>query len=97
MTIQDANLFNDVQYWFNQDVWLSEIPAALRRIGTPNEDASRDSMYYWQPPSMPTEDELYALAGLSPQMPKQADTARGLELTQLNLEHNLLHRRPEDL
>jgi len=88
--LYDANPFNDVQYWFNQDVWLSEIPAALRRIGTPDEDASRDSMYYWQPPSMPTEDELYALAGLSPSMPKQNDTARGLELTQLNLEHNLL-------
>ena len=72
--LYDDNLLNDVQYWFNQDLWLSEIPAALRRIGTPDEDASRDSMYYWQPPSMP----------------KQADTARGLELTQLNLEYNLL-------
>lgn len=88
--LYDDNLLNDVQYWFNQDLWLSEIPAALRRIGTPDENASRDSMYYWQPPSMPTEEELHALAGLSASMPGQADTARGLELTQLNLEHNLL-------
>lgn len=88
--LYDDNPFNDVQYWFNQDVWLSEIPAALQRAGTPDEDASRDSMYYWQPPSMPSEAELYAMAGLSSSMPEQADTARGLELAQLNLEHNLL-------
>lgn len=88
--LYDSNTLNDVRYWFNQDVWLSEIPAALRRIGKPDEDATRDSMYYWQPPVMPTENELHAMAALSPSMPKQADTARGLEFAQLNLEHNLL-------
>lgn len=88
--LYDDNLFNDVRYWFNQSVLLSEIPAALSRISTPDEDASRDSMYYWQPPQMPTEQELRAMANLNSPMPAQADTARGLELAGLNLEHNLL-------
>ncbi|MBR3794932.1 MAG: hypothetical protein IKK34_02725 [Clostridia bacterium] len=88
--LYDANPFNDVKYWFNQDVWLSEIPAALRRIGTPDEDASRDSMYYWQPPVMPSAEELHAMAALPPSMPAQADIARGVEFAQLNLEYNLL-------
>lgn len=88
--LYDDCLLNDVRYWFNQDVWLSEVPAALRRIGTPDEDASRDSMYYWQPPEMPTQEELFAMTDLSAPLPEQADPVRGLEFTQQNLEHNLL-------
>ena len=32
-------------YWFNQSVLFSQIPKALARIGTPDENKTRDSMY----------------------------------------------------
>ncbi|MBR4038798.1 MAG: hypothetical protein IKJ11_01715 [Clostridia bacterium] len=88
--LYDSSLFNDVQYWFNQSVLFSQIPKALARIGTPDENKTRDSMYAWEPPEMPGEEALRALVNLSTPMPAQADTARALEFARLGLEHNLL-------
>lgn len=88
--LYDDNLLNDVQYWFNKSVLFSSIPKALSRIGTPDEDMSRDAMYFWQPPSLPGEEGLRAMVDLSAPMPAQADTARGVELAQLSYAHNLL-------
>ena len=88
--LYDDNLFNDVSYLLNRSVLLEHIPKALARIGVPDEDASRDSMYFWSPPHMPGEDALRAQVPLAAPMPQQKDTARGIELAGLNLEHNLL-------
>ena len=88
--LYDDNLLNDVYYLLNKNVLLDQIPQALSRIGKPDEDASRDSMYYWSPPEMPGEKALRAMVNLSSPMPAQGDTARAVELAQLNLEHNLL-------
>lgn len=88
--LYDDNLFNDVKYWFNKSVLLTSIPKALANIGTPDEDKTRDSMYFWHPPEMPGENGLRAGINLSDPIPAQANTARGEEMTQLGLEHNLL-------
>lgn len=88
--LYDGNLLNDVQYWFNQSVLFSAIPKALSRIGTPDEDMSRDQMYAWQPPDMPGEAGLRAQVDLSSPMPEQTGIARGTELALLSYEHNLL-------
>lgn len=88
--LYDDDLLNDVRYWFNKSVLFSAIPKVLSRIGTPDEDMSRDTMYAWQPPDMPGEAGLRAQVGLSSPMPAQLDTARGIELAQLSYEHNLL-------
>ena len=88
--LYDDNPFNDVKYLFNKSVLLTSIPQALAHIGTPDEDRTRDSMYAWEPPEMPGEAGLRANVNLSAPMPQQLDTARGLELAGLGLEHNLL-------
>ena len=88
--LYDDNLLNDVKYWFNKSVLFTHIPRALANLGTPDEDLTRASMYMWHPPEMPGEDGLRAQVNLSAPMPAQADTARGRELAQLGLEHNLL-------
>lgn len=88
--LYDANLFNDVKYWFNKSVLFAEIPKALSRIGTPDEDMCRDAMYAWAPPDMPGESGLRAMTDLSGPIPAQIDIARGLELAHLSLEHNVL-------
>lgn len=88
--LYDDNLLNDVYYLLNKNVLLEQIPKAFARIGTPDEDATRDSMYFWSPPQMPGEDALQAMVNLASPMPEQADTARGVELAGLNVEHNLL-------
>lgn len=88
--LYDDALFNDVNYLLNKNVLLEQIPQALARIGVPDEDASRDSMYYWSPPEMPGEKALRAMVNLSSPMPSQGGAERALELAQLNLEHNLL-------
>lgn len=88
--LYDADLLNDIQYWFNKSVLMGEIPEALGQIGAPDENMSRDQMYFWEAPYMPTEKELYARVDLSGPMPEQADTARYIELAGLNIEYNLL-------
>ena len=88
--LYDDNLFNDVSYWLNKSVLISEIPAALARIGAPDPDAARDRMYFWSPPSLPGEKELRSHIDFSKPMPDQADPARGLELAELSVAHNLL-------
>ena len=88
--LYDDNLFNDVQYWFNKSVLFSSIPKAFARISEPDEDATRDSMYCWDPPEMPGEAGLRSQVNLSVPVPAQADTARGEEFVILGLEHNLL-------
>jgi len=88
--LYDNNLLNDIDYILNKSVVFEQIPKALAHIGRPDEDASRDSMYYWSPPHMPGEDALRAMVNLSSPMPTQIDAARGVELAGLNLEYNLL-------
>lgn len=88
--LYDDNLLNDVQYWLNRNVLFSYVPRALMRIGTPDEDLARDTMYAWEPPQMPGEAGLRAQVSLDRPMPGQGDTARGLELAELCYTHNLL-------
>lgn len=88
--LYDDNLLNDVQYWFNQSVLFSAIPDALSRMQTPNPEAARDSMYFWDPPSMPGAQALVQSANLSRAVAVQDDSARLTEFAQNNLEYNLL-------
>lgn len=87
--LYDDNLFNDVQYWFNRSVLLTAIPDALSRLGTPDPEAARDGMYFWDPPELPGEDGLLALVDLTV-LPEQSDPTGAVEFAQMNLEHNLL-------
>lgn len=88
--LYDDNPLNDIRYILNKNVVFEQIPKAFAHTGKPDEDASRDSMYYWSPPQMPGEDALFAMVDFSSPMPAQLDAARGVELAGLNLEHNLL-------
>ena len=88
--LYDDNLLNDVHYWFNQSVLFNRIPKALKHIGTPDEDKSRDQMYAWDPPSMPGKAALFAQVNLDSPIPVQNDVARSEEFVTLGLEHNLL-------
>lgn len=88
--LYDDSLFNDVSYWLNLSVLIDEIPAALARIGVPDPAAARDRMYFWSPPSLPGEEALRGHINFEKPMPVQADTARGIELAGLALEHNFL-------
>lgn len=88
--LYDDSILNDVSYWLNRSVLISEIPAALARIGTPDPNAARDRMYFWSPPSLPGEEELRSHINFSKPMPEQTDIARGVELAGLGVEHNLL-------
>ena len=44
--LYDDNLFNDVQYWFNQSVLAKYIPKCLKTLGQSDPD-QRDTMYTW--------------------------------------------------
>ena len=44
--LYDNNLFNDVQYWFNQSVLAKYIPKCLKTLGQTDPD-QRDTMYSW--------------------------------------------------
>lgn len=88
--LYDDLLLNDVRYWFNKSVLFSSIPKALKHIGTPDEDKSRDQMYAWDPPSMPGEAALFAQVNLDSPIPEQNDVARGEEFVMMGFEHNLL-------
>lgn len=89
--LYDDDLLNDVSYWFNKSVLLRYVPEALARAAsTEPDDSARDSMYFWNPPSMPTAEELFALAGLTalPDAQQAADSLSGFTLE--NYEQNLL-------
>lgn len=88
--LYDSALYNDVFYWFNQDVWLSAIPDALRRTGTPDQNSARDTMYFWDPPQLPEAGELISLAHLDRPVPEQADSTDAAAFARQNLENNLL-------
>ena len=87
--LYDANPLNDVYYLFNKSVLLRYIPQALARIGTSPEDSARDFMYFWNPPQMPTQDDLFALVDFAlPQSQQPADSLR--DFTAGHIGHNLL-------
>jgi len=88
--LYDDNLLNDVSYWFNKGVLFTQIPEALSRIGTPDEDEDRDRMYYWSPPDLPGHDALWAGVDLVSPLPDQAIDERMLEFAQGCAENNLL-------
>lgn len=88
--LYDDSLLNDVYYWFNSGVLFSHIPNALSRIGTPNFDTARDTMYFWDPPTLPGEEELKRRAQLERTLPSQQNSDRLLSFAQSNLEENLL-------
>ena len=44
--LYDDNLFNDVQYWFNQSVLAKYVPKCLMTLGQ-TDPGQRDSMYSW--------------------------------------------------
>ena len=88
--LYDDHLFNDVRYWLNKSVLFSYIPKALKNAGTPDGESSRDSMYFWNPPSMPGEEALRSKIDFTVPMPEQKDSARMLELGELSTKHNLL-------
>lgn len=87
--LYDDNLLNDVSYWFNSGVLLTHIPRALSRIGTPDFETARDTMYFWDPPTLPGEKELRARARLERALPEQQDPARLLDFARMNYEENL--------
>ncbi|MGN0995344.1 MAG: hypothetical protein ACI4PG_00400, partial [Candidatus Ventricola sp.] len=81
---------NDAPYLLSASVLLEEIPRALRRLGTPDDDADRDRMYFWDPPSLPGADNLRRRVALDQPMPEQQQDNRLIELAGLCLEQNLL-------
>lgn len=58
--LYDDNLLNDVSYIFNKTVLLRYVPESIARAHTEPTDGARDTMYFWNPPSMPSETELFA-------------------------------------
>ena len=88
--LYDDNLINDVSYLFNKTVLLRYIPEALARMHTQPDDSARDSMYFWNPPQMPTREELFSQVDLTSPLahPNPSDMLE--ELTLGNWEENLL-------
>lgn len=93
--LYDGNLFNDVQYWFNQSVLARYIPACLRTLGTHDEN-QRDTMYTWGDPDVYTYGAQAALAGITfSSTPVEQGDARTQtpvlsQASRLNVEHNIL-------
>lgn len=88
--LYDDNLLNDVSYVFNKTVLLRYVPDALLRAGTTPDESARDSMYFWNPPVMPSREELLAELGdgALPTESRPADMLEGF--TRDNFEQNLL-------
>lgn len=88
--LYDDLLLNDVFYWLNKSVLLRYVPEAFLRAGTEPDDSARDSMYFWNPPFMPTWEELLAGVHLdaAPAQPQSADSLSDVTLE--NFEQNLL-------
>lgn len=90
--LYDAQLGNDVQYWFNKSVLAKYIPACLRTLGETDPD-QRDTMYAW--------GDLYPYgkeaalrnltidATVTEQVPENAVPTMAQQ-TKLNVEHNLI-------
>lgn len=93
--LYDDNLFNDVQYWFNQSVLARYIPACLRTLGS-HDESQRDTMYTWGDPDVYAYGPQAALAGITfsgtPVAQKDAreQTPVLSQASKLNVEHNLL-------
>ena len=84
--LYDANLLNDVYYWFNEDVLFKEIPYAFRHPGKMNEQGIRDWMYAWDPPELPSPESLRVKVA----DPVPAQQPSRMELIEMNIEHNLV-------
>lgn len=87
--LYDANPFNDVYYILNESVLLRYIPQALSRMGTQPDDSARDSMYFWNPPEMPTREALFALLPAGAPAAAQPEDAYAWA-TEGHIENNLL-------
>jgi len=90
--LYDDDLFNDVQYWFNQSVLFKYIPACLSTLGQQNPD-QRDTMYTWG--DMYAYGKDAALAGIVISSEVFAQDAQPevpvlSQQTRLNMEHNIL-------
>lgn len=88
--LYDDDLLNDVSYWFNKSVLLRYIPQALSRMGTVPDDSARDSMYFWDPPVMPTQEELFAQLSWDAPLPQSRSADAFEAFTRDNYEQNLL-------
>ena len=90
--LYDNDLFNDVQYWFNQSVLAKYIPKCLRTLGKTNPD-QRDTMYSWGADFAYGADAVLAGAFISTeevaQVPLQAHPVLSQQ-SRLNIEYNFI-------
>ncbi|MBQ8617776.1 MAG: hypothetical protein IJ418_09765 [Clostridia bacterium] len=89
--LYDDNLFNDVQYWFNQSVLARYIPKCLKTWGQSDPD-QRDAMYTWGEDFAFGRDAVLR-EPISSQIVEQDPMQEHPVLSQqsmLNVEHNFI-------
>lgn len=90
--LYDDNLFNDVQYWFNQSVLLKYIPKCLKTLGQ-TDPGQRDAMYSWGADFAYGADAVLRGAQFVTEEVAQAPLEEHPALSQqsmLNIEHNFI-------
>ena len=89
--LYDDNLFNDVQYWFNQSVLVKYIPKCLKTLGQ-TDPHQRDAMYTWGQTFAYGKDAVLR-EPIRTQEVAQAPMEEHPRLSQqsmLNIEHNFI-------
>ncbi len=85
--LYSLTVLDDAPYWFNRDVWFTEIPEALGQWGETPQEELAERMYSWDPPWLPGAQGLIGRLQLGP-WPQQQEYDP--ELTRGCVEHNLL-------
>ena len=89
--LYDDNLFNDVQYWFNQSVLAKYIPKALKTLGK-TDPTQRDSMYSWGKDFTYGKDAVIHEPIRTTEVPQSPleDRPQLSQQSRLNVEYNIL-------
>jgi len=90
--LYDDNIFNDVQYWFNQSVLAKYIPKCLKTLGQ-TDPGQRDTMYSWGADFAYGADAVLRDAQFVTGEVAQAPLEERPALSQqsmLNIEHNFI-------
>ena len=90
--LYDDDLFNDVQYWFNQSVLARYIPKCLSTLGQSDPDQI-DTMYTWGANFAYGKDAVLGGTPISPEEVPQDPLVDHPALSQqsmLNIEHNFI-------
>ncbi len=90
--LYDDDLFNDVQYWFNQSILARYISKCLRTLGQSDPD-QRDTMYTWGDTYAFGADAVFRDVTLRTDEVEQTPLEAHPSLSQqfrLNVEHNII-------